>query len=75
MKERSTALKDKMLPLEEVRVQGLRSLAEKLGPYNFVRFIQQYNCGTGDYTKERSRVKSISIVEIGERIKKRRKKR
>jgi len=37
----------------EIRKAGLQALAKALGPIGMVRFLQQYECGIGDYTKER----------------------
>jgi hypothetical protein len=37
----------------ELRQQGFAALVASLGWVNAVRFIQQYEAGRGDYTKER----------------------
>jgi len=37
----------------ELRRAGLRALARELGPVGMIRFIQQFDCGKGDYAKER----------------------
>jgi hypothetical protein len=37
---------------EELRRQGFAALVEALGWVNAVRFIQQYESGRGDYTRE-----------------------
>ena len=37
----------------ELRRRGFEALVEALGWINAVRFIQQYEQGRGDYTKER----------------------
>jgi hypothetical protein len=36
-----------------IRKMGLEALNEKLGPIGMVEFIQQFDSGYGDYTKER----------------------
>jgi len=41
------------MTLNEIRREGLKALAEKLGPVGMVRFLQQYETGHGDYTAER----------------------
>jgi hypothetical protein len=41
--------------LAEVRIAGLDILARELGPADFVRFLQQFEPGRGDYTAERHR--------------------
>jgi hypothetical protein len=37
----------------ELRERGFNALVEALGWVNAVRFIQQYEKGQGDYTRER----------------------
>lgn len=37
----------------ELRERGFRVLAEALGWVNAVRFLREYDLGSGDYTKER----------------------
>ncbi len=39
--------------LAEVRHLGCEILARELGPADFIRFIQQFDNGSGDYTEER----------------------
>jgi hypothetical protein len=41
------------MTLEQVRLAGLRALSRDLGPVGLVRFLQQFEMGYGDYTKER----------------------
>jgi hypothetical protein len=44
---------------------GLEALRKSLGPLGMVRFLQQYETGTGDYTKERDFwLKDIDIETI-----------
>lgn len=38
---------------EEIRNAGLEALERELGVVGMVRFLQQFEKGTGDYTKER----------------------
>jgi len=38
----------------QIRSAGLAALIKSLGPTGMARFIQQYDMGTGDYTKDRS---------------------
>jgi hypothetical protein len=42
-----------MMTLEQIRETGLAALMEKLGPDGMIRFLQQFETGTGDYTAER----------------------
>lgn len=37
----------------EIRTVGMQALREVLGSVGMVRFIQQFDPGYGDYTKER----------------------
>lgn len=54
-----------------IRKAGLEAVAKKLGPVGMVRFLQQFETGFGDYTKERSQwLKHIDIHEILTEIKK-----
>ena len=39
--------------LGTIRRMGIEALTEKLGPVGMVEFIQQFDSGYGDYTKER----------------------
>lgn len=43
-----------MLNPQNLRKLGLEALSSALGPVGMVRFLQQFESGTGDYTKERS---------------------
>lgn len=42
------------MSLEEVRRRGLEALARELGPAGLIRFLQQFESGSGDYTAERA---------------------
>ena len=42
-----------VMTLEEIRVAGLRALSRDLGAVGLVRFLQQFEMGSGDYTTER----------------------
>lgn len=37
----------------DVRSVGYKALTKALGPVGFVRFMQQYDNGSGDYTQEK----------------------
>jgi len=48
-----------------LRKVGLEALAKKLGALGMVRFLQQFESGRGDYTKERTQwLKDADIKEI-----------
>jgi hypothetical protein len=46
-------VKQKPRTLEQIRIAGLRALRRELGPVGMVRFLRQYETGSGDYTEER----------------------
>jgi hypothetical protein len=45
-----------ILPPVELRKQGFTALVRALGWINAVRFLQEYESGQGDYTKERDAI-------------------
>jgi len=49
---------------EEIRKIGMDALAEALGPMDAVRFLQSFDLGRGDYTRERSHVLGLTLDEI-----------
>ena len=48
----------------DVRNAGIKALQEALGPVAMVKFLQQYDLGYGDYTKEKQEQPDISLGEI-----------
>lgn len=59
-----------------IRKLGLEALAKELGPIGMVRFLQQYEEGSGDYTKEREEwLKGLKVKDIIKEMKEKRKKR
>ena len=59
-----------------LRKLGLEALCNTLGPLGMVRFLQQYETGAGNYTKERDRwLKDIDIESIAVELNDRRKKK
>jgi len=49
----------------EIREKGLQSLNKSLGTDGMIRFLQQFESGKGDYTKDRKKfLKDISIDDI-----------
>ncbi len=64
--------------LDQIRAEGLDALRERLGRADMIRFIQQFENGSGDYTKERRRlVDSLTLEQIQSewRIRRNRRKR
>ena len=56
-----------------IRKLGLDALAKALGPIGMVRFLQQFETGVGDYTKDRALwLKDIDVKTAVEEIKGRR---
>lgn len=45
--------KSAQMTQEEIRRAGLQVFAQTLGPMGTVRFLQQFENGSGNYTKER----------------------
>ena len=48
----------------DVRNAGIKALQEALGPVGMVKFLQQYDLGYGDYTKEKQEQPDISLGEM-----------
>jgi len=54
---------------EEIRKQGIKALERHLGPDGMIRFLQQFDRGTGDYTKERHTwLKEASVKTLARKI-------
>jgi hypothetical protein len=50
---------------EQIRARGLAALREALGRAGMVRFLQQFEQGSGDYTRDRRKwVDQTSLEEI-----------
>ena len=54
----------------DVRAAGTKVLVEALGPVGFARFIQQFDTGYGDYTKEKYEQPDLSFEELDEELEK-----
>jgi hypothetical protein len=39
--------------LDDVRQRGIDALARELGPVGITRFLQQFETGSGDYSRDR----------------------
>ena len=54
--------------LFQIRQLGLDVLSRELGPVAMIRFLQQYEIGTGDYSKERHQwLDKLTIDDIAEK--------
>ena len=57
------------LTLYEIRTIGFGALIREPGPAGAIRFIQQYEAGQGDYTRNRKKMlPKKSVREIGKQI-------
>ena len=63
-----------MKTISEIRKEGINALSKTLGPVDMARFIQSYEIGSGDYTKERHQWLPDNPDEVKERLLKRQKK-
>lgn len=60
--------------IQELSERGKRALCDELGVANTIRFLQSYNQGSGDYTKERlEQYSELSLETIVEDIQAKRK--
>ena len=67
------AMVRKSMTLREIHREGVQALLDRLGPAGTIRFLQQYDMGRGDYTKERDRwLDGVTIDEVVEDIERRR---
>lgn len=41
------------MTLMQIRAVGLAALLRELGPVGMIRFLQQYETGSGDYSRDR----------------------
>jgi len=55
--------------MTEIRTIGLKALLEALGPIGMARFMQQYDAGYGDYTKEKYERPDMAMEEIDNALK------
>jgi hypothetical protein len=63
------------MTLEQIRKAGMEALIRELGPVGMIRFMQQFDMGIGDYTKERHRIfEGMDVDAIVEMIKQQRTK-
>jgi hypothetical protein len=62
-------MKTETLSFYEIRTIGFEALLRELGPAGAIRFIQQYETGQGNYTRDRKKLlPKKSIREIGTEI-------
>ncbi len=60
------------LTSEQIRRKGIEALAKNLGPVDMVRFLQQFELGTGDYSRDRHAwLDKLTIGDIVKEVKSR----
>jgi len=60
----------KALTPTAIRKLGIEAIAKELGPVGMIRFLQQYETGYGDYTKEREfLLQDKDVKSVVEKIK------
>ena len=58
----------------QIRERGIEALVKALGPVGMVRFLQQFDMGSGDYTRDREKwLKGLTVHDVVQEIKGRRK--
>lgn len=63
-------MKSREMTPVEIRSRGLKALAEALGPVGMVRFLQQLDTGSGNYTREREQwLRQATVQQVVEKIK------
>ncbi len=59
----------------EIRKRGLEALAKALGPVGMALFLDQFETGSGDYTRDREQwLANIPVQKAVKEIKKRRRR-
>ncbi|MCG2785329.1 MAG: hypothetical protein L6461_09520 [Anaerolineae bacterium] len=62
------------MTLNEIRVLGFETLLRELGPVATIRFMQQYESGRGNYTRDRHKwLTKKSVKELAQEITKEKK--
>jgi len=59
----------------ELRKRGLNALAHALGPVGMIRFLQQFESGSEDYSRDREHwLKDAIVRDVAAQIRQRREK-
>ncbi len=62
----------KNMTMPEICREGIEALMERLGPDGAIRFLQHFESGRGDYTKDRRQwLDGLTTDQIAEAIKRR----
>jgi hypothetical protein len=63
-------MKSELLTQNEIKLQGFSLLQKNLGISGFIRFMQQFDLGIGNYTKNKQiNLKNKSVKDIVKDIK------
>ncbi len=61
------------MTFDQIKTEGLKALERQLGPDGMIRFLQEFETGWGDYTKERHKwLNEKSVEALAEKIVKKR---
>ena len=62
----------KQMSLRELRREGVQALLDRLGPAGTMRFLQDFDAGYGDYTRDRRQwLDGLTVEEIKQEIERR----
>lgn len=54
---------------EQIRTRGLAALRKELGAAGLIRFLQHFESGTGDYTRDRhAALAGLNIQDLRDRV-------
>lgn len=63
-----------IMTLEQIRVTGLAALMQALGPDGMIRFLQQFETGSGNYSTQRHQwLDGLNIDQVIEQVRQRQK--
>ncbi len=54
------------MKLTQIRQQGYKALIDSLGVVGMLRFLQQFEAGYGDYTKEKYQLNEATLEDFQE---------
>ncbi|MCA9909774.1 MAG: hypothetical protein KC519_14050 [Anaerolineae bacterium] len=58
-----------VMTMDQIRLAGLKALSRELGPVGMIRFLQQFETGSSDYTRERQlREDNIDAATLAAKI-------
>lgn len=62
-------MEEQIMTMNEIRQIGIKALVNVLGPVGMVRFLQQFDMGKGDYTKERNKLLGgITVQDLSKEL-------